>query len=191
MSTINCGVTAGKVFTPDGEGIFEITPTGLNLLGVPAVQVDLTDGVAAEDIQDDAVTPVGKIAEMTEDGIQVRRVARATYDFDDDGGGQTAHGLGVTLPKYAVITRTWFEVVDAITGDAGTKFSIDSEGTGDILAAEDIATAGTEGFHDGIQHGPAEHFVKTTAAREIKLTPSVHNITGGRLIVFVEYSVTE
>lgn len=41
MGNINCTVTAGKVFTEDADGKVQVTPDGLNLLGVPTVTVNL------------------------------------------------------------------------------------------------------------------------------------------------------
>lgn len=50
MSQINGNVTAGKVFVKDANGEALCTIEDLNNLGVPTVVLDITGGVAAEDL---------------------------------------------------------------------------------------------------------------------------------------------
>jgi len=62
------------------------------------------------------------LADATSDALNVRRIARATYDFAVDGGAISTIGSGVTLPDNAIITKCWFDVSTTLTSatDAAT-----------------------------------------------------------------------
>ena len=199
MSTLSCNVTPGKTFVASSAGPYPITPAGLNALGNPTVTVDLANQVAAADLQSSAVETAkinaGAVTEVkleaaTADALHARRVARATYDFAVLGGTVGDKALGVTLPDNAVVTRVWFDVITPVTGGTGATIALRSEAAADLFAATLLATAGTSGFHEGIQTGAASAFVKMTAARELKLSVGVADLTAGKLVVFVEYSVS-
>jgi hypothetical protein len=190
MSIVVCAVTPGKVFVPDGDGKYIILPSALNQLGIPSVQVDLTGGVAAVDLAAGAVT-APKYAEMTVDGLQAPRIARATYNFAVNGGTVGAKGLGVSLPDNAVITRSWWEVITPFTSGAAAEIALHAETANDIATAAVLGTHGTAGFHEGFSTGTAANFKKTTGVRELTLTISVADLTAGKLILFCEYVVTE
>lgn len=131
-------------------------------------------------------------------GLHAKRIARATYDFDDKGGTVGDIGLGVSLPDNAIITRSWYTVLDDLTsatGAATVALSIPIDEAVEIVAAKAINAEGTiwaEGHHEGIQTGTAAYFSKqTTAARELTLTIGEEALTAGKLILFCEYVVLE
>ena len=96
MSTVNANVTPGKVFTEDAEGKVQVTPDGLNLLGVPTVTVPLDDSVATADIQDEAVTNA-KLADMAVSTIKGRSTA-GTGVPQDCTAAQIRAILGIGVP---------------------------------------------------------------------------------------------
>jgi len=135
------------------------------------------------------------LAVPTADGLQARRVARATYDFAEHAGAQGAIGLGVTLPDNAVAVRAWYEVLTTLesSGDLAT-IAISAEGANDIVTATAINAGGDvwdAGFHEAIQDGTIAAAIKTSAAKEITATIAVEDVTAGKFIVFVEYVVSD
>jgi len=133
------------------------------------------------------------------DGLQAKRVARATYDFAVNGGAISVIGLGVSLPDNAIVTRAWYEVIttfESAGADAATiSISIPTDDVDGIVAAIAISD-GTDvwdaGLHEAIQDGTAAAMsVKTTAAREISVEIAVQIVSAGKFILFAEYVVSD
>jgi hypothetical protein len=132
------------------------------------------------------------------DGLHAKRIARATYDFAVYGGEVGNIGLGVSLPDNAIITRSWYTVLDNLTsanGNATVALSIPTDEAVEIVAATAINAEGNiwaAGHHEGIQTGAAADFSdQTTEAGELTLTIGVEDLTAGKLILFCEYVVLE
>jgi len=131
------------------------------------------------------------------DGLHAKRIARATYDFDVDGGAVGDIRLGVTLPDNAIITRSWYTVLTSLASDddstATVALSIPDDDVAGIAAATALSENHyTAGHHDGLQTGTAATFsAQTTAARELTLTIGEQALTAGKLILFCEYVVLE
>lgn len=149
--------------------------------------------IGTADIAALAVTEA-KLAAANTDGLNVVRVARATYDFAVNGGTIGAKDLGVTLPAKAIILDGLVDVVTTCTtagGDAGTM-AIHVEGAGDIVAAVAVSD-GTNpwdaGRHDIIPVGTAATSVKTSQARNITATIAGQAFTAGKFHVFLRYVV--
>ena len=130
------------------------------------------------------------------DGLHPKHVARATYDFDVDGGAISTIGLGVKLPNNAIVIRAWIEVVTTCTSgtDAATiAIGINTDDVAGIVAAIAISDATDPwdaGNKEGIQDGTAANFsVKTTAARELEIQIAVEALTAGKFILFAEYVI--
>lgn len=132
------------------------------------------------------------------DGLNQKKIARATYDFDDDGGAVSTITLGTTLPNNALVTRSFYEVLTTLESsgdDATIALNITSDDVAGILAAIAI-TDGTDpwdaGNHEGIQTGTAANFAtKTTAARLLSMTIAVEAVTAGKFILWCEYVVSD
>lgn len=153
----------------------------------------------------DATTAEGQLQEigalLTEESsnvLQLKRMAKATYDFATDGGAIGSIGIGPSLPDNAVITRLWYEVLTTFTSatDAATvALSIPTDDSGGLKAAVAISNGANPwdaGFHDGIQDGAAANFSeKTTAERQITMDIAVEALTAGKMMVFAEYFVSE
>jgi hypothetical protein len=133
----------------------------------------------------------------TGDGLHAKRIARATYNFADDGGATSQIGLGVTLPDNAVVVRTMIQVLTTLTssGDSATisvDIPTDDEAGLRAATAIDSGTSWDAGWQEGIQDGTvAAHSEQCTAARELSITIAVEAVTAGKFIVFCEYIVSD
>jgi hypothetical protein len=120
---------------------------------------------------------------------------RVIWDFTDDGGtvAGTPLDLAGRLPNNAVVTRGYYEVVTAVTGGASSiAIGIDTDDVNGLLAPTGIGSAGTLGFHDLIQDGALANFsTKTTASRPIEFDVTGADLTAGRLVIFLEYIISE
>ena len=149
-------------------------------------------------------------------GIYPPRVAVAVFDTagkDSSGASNktvAAHGLGVYVPKGAIVTRAWYRVVTTFTSagsDAGT-IALSVASAGDLKAA--IAISDSTNVWDQANHGclpgnPAEATVSgdtgilaaarmaatylgpLSAEKEITATVATQALTAGKLILFVEF----
>lgn len=132
------------------------------------------------------------------DGLNEKRVARATYDFAEHGGAISTIGLGVTLPDNAIVVRAFYEVLTTLTsaGDTATiAVTIPTDDVAGIVAATAINAGGNvwdAGHHEAIQTGTAATFSeKCTAARELSVTIAVQAVTAGKFILWCEYVISD
>lgn len=129
------------------------------------------------------------------DGLQIAKTARATYDFDVDGGAIGAIGLGVKLPPNAIVKSSFIDVIKTCTsGTDAATIAIDSEGAGDVVAAVAISvgTPWDAGLQTAIQNGGLKaNMVKTTAEKELTATVAVEALTAGKFHVYVEYVISD
>lgn len=153
----------------------------------------------------------GTTADGTSNGLIRPFVARATFDPTGNPSHRSiaAHGLGVTLPLKAIITKFWYDVVTTFTSatDAGT-IAYHAQSAGDLLAAlaiSDATNVHDAGIHAGKPGYPnlgadsahdsqvelaalfAATQIKLTAARELTATVAVEALTAGKAVLFVEY----
>lgn len=134
--------------------------------------------------------------ESNADGLNVKRVARATYDFSEHGGTASTIGLGVTLPDNAIITRTYFEQNTAFTCTAGAgSCNIEYGWTGSTAAlvaqaAENNAKYAGDAISDGVQDGTTAAFTKLDGAKEIAITIG-SAVEAGKAVLIVEYIVSD
>lgn len=147
-------------------------------------------------------------------GLQSREVAVAVYDVSGgDSGAIGAHTLGVSIPDNAIITKAFYDVITTFTdgADDSATIAIHAQSAGDIVAAIAISdasnvwdagvqgtivgapTLGAEAAHDtAIEVGAlqAASFIKTTAERELTVTVADDDLTAGKLVLFVEYTLS-
>lgn len=120
---------------------------------------------------------------------------RAIYDFAKSGGAVGAinlldeEGNVASLPDNAIITHTTIDVITDPTSGGSATISVGSSAADDILTATAIASV--TGILDGIQDGTATNMIKTTAETDLTITVAVAALTAGKLIVFVDYVVSE
>lgn len=129
------------------------------------------------------------------DGNSLKKMAKATYDFEVDGGAIGAIGLGVTIPDNAVITRAWVDVITTLTSatDAAT-IALHANAANDLVSAiaiSDVSNPWDAGLQEGIPVDSAATAIKLTAARELTATVAVEALTAGKFVLMVEYMITE
>lgn len=149
-------------------------------------------------------------------GAQVPLLVSASFDPSGDTTKRpiAAYGLGVYLPPKAIIQRAWVDVITTFTtagADAGT-IAIHAQAADDIVAAVAVSAAGDvwdAGIHGSKLGFPnlgadAAHdsalevaalfagvMLKTTAERELTVTVAGQALTAGKMVVFVEYVMSE
>jgi hypothetical protein len=182
-------VTRGDPLTSDSLGRGITAVAGQNIIGYSTVS-----GVVG-DIGFCALSRQDLVSSLAADGLVFKGLARATFDATA-GKAIGSHGLGVTLPDNAIITRSYLEVITTFESatDAGTiALGLPVDDVAGIVAAVAIsaATDWDAGLHEGIQTGAAAAFsVKTTAARELTADVAVEALTAGVLVLFCEYVIS-
>jgi len=151
------------------------------------------------------------------DGLTVPKIAVATFDTaaNDSSGVSNktvaAHGLGVHLPDNAIITRAWYDVVNTFTsaGDTAT-IALHAQSANDLIDA--LAINGTGDIWDiGLHQCLPNNFaldgnaltqinmgiavdatmIKLTAERELTATVASQALTAGKLVLYVEYVISD
>lgn len=124
--------------------------------------------------------------------LETKRVARAVYDINTNGGSIAPHGLGVVLPANALVTQVYFQIITQfVDGGVGTV-ALHCEDANNLYTATDITGFAIGTTTSGAATGAAANMVKSIAAQcEITATVAGAAQTAGRLIVFVEYTVIE
>lgn len=118
----------------------------------------------------------------------------AEYDVTGgDSGTIAAHDLGVLLPDNAVIVRAAIEVItgfDSVAHGETVSLGVASDDTAGILALSDL---GSTGFTASVQDDglAANYSEKTTAARQLIATVAGETATAGKLLLWVEYIISE
>ena len=108
------------------------------------------------------------------------------------GKAIAAHGLGLTIPKGASITRCVYKVLTTFTSssDAGT-IALHCVAANDIVSAAAISTGTTWDASIPIVCIPVtatlSTWLHTTADSEITATVAVEALTAGKLVLFVEW----
>jgi len=109
------------------DSMIEGLAAGQIILGVDGTAANNLISVLSGDVTMDATGAVtiaaGAVDESmivvpSGDGLNVKRIARATYSYAEHGGAVSTIGLGVTLPDNAVVTRTWYEVITTLTSNS-------------------------------------------------------------------------
>lgn len=187
------------------DSMIEGLTAGQIIIGVDGTAANNTKVTLSGDVTMDAAGSVTIAAGAVDEamlssyaagGLHAKRIARATYDVDVNGGVAGDIGLGVFLPDNAVVTRAWYTVLTTFISEddsATVAISIPADDVAGIVAATAISAVGdvwAAGHHECIQVGTAATFSKqTTEARELTLTIGVQNLTAGKLILFCEYVI--
>lgn len=147
-------------------------------------------------------------------GSTVRRILSAVFDPSANSllRPAAAYGLGVYVPTKAIITKVWVDVITTFasaSADAGT-IALHVQSANDVVAAiaisdaSNVWDAGIHGSKIGVIaiSGDAEtalvataanaaNMLKMTAEREITVTVGGQALTAGKMVVFVEYVLSE
>lgn len=147
----------------------------------------------------------------------VKKQVKVEYAFDGtDSAGVAnstiaAHGTGVYLPDNAIVTSCFYDVLTTFTSatDAAT-IALSIEGADDLRAAVAISNganpwdAGLTGALPGnfaldggvltaiaMMDARAGSFVKLSAEKELTATVAVEALTAGKMIIYLEYVISE
>lgn len=159
----------------------------LKQVGPAGLLKDISDNFAD-------IAPIGTV-----NGIGNLRVARFTYDTaGNDSAGVSnktvaAHGVGVTLPIYAIVVGGFVDVNTVFTSGGSGTLAISIESANDIISAAAVSgapysTIGRKAITPKA-NTPESTSVKASAAREITCTVATAALTAGKLtgyIYFVE-----
>lgn len=130
---------------------------------------------------------------QTADGLHAQRVARATFTFADGDLAVGAHGLGVTLPAKAIITRSYIHVTTQLVDSGTCTLAISCEDANNIKTATDITGSAADALIEGQSTGAISAAVKAIAAA-CEITATVADggscvPSAGAGVVFVEYVI--
>lgn len=191
---------AGQIPLSNGVRYVPVAPSGAFTMSPAGVATLATGGILTASLGAASVT-AAKLAtsSLTEanvitqaaDGLNIARVARATYDFAVNGGAVSAIDLGVTLPAKSVITNSLMEIVTPIvsTNNDGT-FAVSCEDANNIFTATDIDGQGALSVLKGTAL-PSAPVGGIAAACNITASIAVHAFTAGKVIIWVYYVVGE
>ncbi len=153
-------------------------------------------------------------------GLVVPKLVSAQFDTaGNDSAGVSnktiaAHGLGVYLPDNAIIINAWIDVITTFADGVSdlATLAVKAQGAGDLVAAITVADASNvwdDGLHGTLAMAPnlgadAAHdtalevialyaalMIKTTAERELTITVGAVALTLGKLILYVEYVISD
>ena len=138
----------------------------------------------------------GELGESS-DGKQLKKYARATYDFAVNGGAISDINLGPIIPVNAIVTRVFYQVKTTFTSAtdaAEVGLQIDGASPVALKASTAISAGGNvwdAGIHEGAQTGTAANMSAVTESGQIQLTIATEVLTAGKLVVIVEYVIGE
>lgn len=123
-------------------------------------------------------------------GVKAQRVARAEYDVLLQGGTIGPHGLGVSLPAGAIVTRSYLQIGTQFVDAGAGSVALQCEDANNILTATDITALTATTLRDGQSTGSLATMVQGIAANcELTAVVAGSAQTAGKLVVFVEYVV--
>lgn len=99
-------------------------------------------------------------------------------------------GNTATLPKGAIVTRTYWNAVVAVTSGASATLAFDLLTAADLLAATAKATLSLAALGEGIQDGTVTHFLQCTADTIPTATVGTAALTAGKVNLFIEYVIS-
>jgi len=175
-----------------GTGINSSSSSGVPKVNSGTWSIDATTDDLPEGSNNKYYTKERATQDVIPDGTD-RREAKglisATYDFAEHGGSVGTIGLGVTIPQGAIITRCFYEVIDALTSDGSATVEFGWVGDTAALVAQAAynGTSFSVGYHSGVQDNTVANFKSVTAESEIAITIGTADLTGGEIAIYVEY----
>jgi predicted RecA/RadA family phage recombinase len=172
-------ITRGAPLTSDASGHAVPAVAGQNIVGYAMANASANDLFPVL-VEQHLLTNAGGVS-----GLSYKQVATAIIDATS-GMTVAAHGLGVTLPAKAIVTRAYLDIVTPFvsTSNDGT-IALSVVGAGDLLVAVDADTLSAQ--TECIPDGTAAKMIKCTTAKELTATVATHAMTAGKAVLFVEY----
>lgn len=150
------------------------------------------NAITGREEQRESQTTVGPVVARAQSAKQTEVYL---YDFTTMGGAVGDIFLrGHALPKGAVITNSYMDVLTALSADAGENVAVTVESAGDVqaAAARNGAPWSTTGIKDTTNPEPGTEsgYIKTTAIRAPKIVVSTTKLSQGKFYLVLEYDVT-
>ncbi len=125
-------------------------------------------------------------------GLENRKyVAYFGYDFAKDGGALGDITLrGGSLPSGAVVNNSVVDVQTALTSGGAATVAMKLKDAADVKAAA-VLTSYTAGVKAGVPNGVATNAIKTTASGGVVMSIAVAALTAGKMVVALEYFITD
>lgn len=125
--------------------------------------------------------------------LDALKCVSAIFDFGISGGAVGSYGLGVRIPKGAIIVNAFASVLTAATSTNSTAtIAVATEAANDIFTAAAVSGApwSTTGKKLAIPDLATVADYKTmTAEREVTLAIAVEALTAGKINFFIMYVI--
>lgn len=191
LTVLVSAIAYGAAITPDNK-------YKLNTYGQVNQETQLGTLVA----QSDSVGTNNESTIQVTVGTHLKRVARVEYDAGKTTMGAVGtYDLGVTLPDRALVTRSWYEIVRqfASLSNTGRLFVGCGNGESTIVPIANLngSSIGTvaNGRQAGVSANINSDVLKVTGSAgvgcSLRATTAFNAHTAGKLVLFVEYVVTE
>jgi len=187
---------AARHVTGGADVIADVVAAGASGLMSGADKTKLNGIAAAADVTGSANVRTALGVMDAEEDLNVRRVARAIYDFAVDGGAVGAINIGPLIPSGCFVTRAYYQIVTALTSGGAATIALRYQNT-DAPAYVTLVAAALQGdaawlnggFKDAVQDGTAANFGAAVqgAVGNIQVVIADFDLTAGKFCLFVEY----
>ncbi len=128
-------------------------------------------------------------------GSVSKHIAKFSYDFGTQAGAQgDITMVGDPLPDNAIIWNGVMDVLLAPTGAGGTTLAVSIQAGNDLVTAAAVAGAPwstADTMIAIVPVGVVATAIKLTASRAPYVTIGTHDLTAGRIIVILEYYLSD
>lgn len=123
-------------------------------------------------------------------GHDAARRLKAIYDVSIHNAANSTNGLGVYLPKNAVVTRSWYYVRTATTGHPDARVAFTCEDAGNLKAATDMTAYSANSLVEGAATGATSAMVTSIGAQcEVQAVLTGNVMSTGLIELYVDYVV--
>ena len=123
------------------------------------------------------------------DGHYAQQSVQASYNFSTVGGTAGTYDLGVSLPKNAIITRSYLYSIKQPYGTSSPKIAFFCQTANNIYNPSNTLSVSADGtFAEGSQTGTAANMSVITAKCDISAV-TTGTIQSGLVTVYVDYVV--
>ncbi|SDO95690.1 hypothetical protein [Desulforhopalus singaporensis] len=120
-----------------------------------------------------------------------KKVALFQYDFEKDGGAVGDITLrGPSIPDGALVDFGLIDVQTAPTSGGAATIALELASAGDVKAATAIASFAT-GPVSAVPDKTAGNAIKLAANASLTMTIAAADLTAGKIVVALEYFMTE
>lgn len=165
--------------------------TSAKILDETIVSADIDDGtIVNADLSTSADIDPSKILQPVADGLNMVKVARASFVCTTNCDVDTGITSGVEIPAKAIIIRSYFRITTQFVDGGSGTIALSCEDANNIKTATDITGSAVGAIVEGESTGAASAFVASIAADcDITLTAATAEPSAGALTVWVHYVV--